>query len=99
MNSRAAPDARPPAESRSTLLNEILCADDRDHCPGARPVVSLSDQDASEYLNEVRLLTRRSVVLSRRGCFHGEWAELDERASRTMSRGGELDHVATRWHA
>lgn len=91
-------------------MAEILSDEDRDHCPGARLIVSFSDQDEREYLASVRASSTRSMALSRRGAWHGEWAELDPvRCSPRPARGANRPLPATehedpslltsRWHA
>jgi len=59
-------------------LGAILGAADRDRCPGARPVVSVSEVDDPDYLDDVRAWTRRAVTLERRGRHLGYLAELDD---------------------
>ena len=59
-------------------LGEILGAADRDRCPGARPVVSVSEVDDPGYIEDVRAWTRRAVTLERRGRHLGHLAELDD---------------------
>jgi hypothetical protein len=83
------------------LLSEILSAEDRDRCPGARPIVSLSDQDERQYSLDVQRSATRTVALSRRGAFHGEWAELDPAHCPPSSRVRETESVsfADRWLA
>jgi hypothetical protein len=82
------------------LLAEILDADDRDRCPGARTVVSFSDRDAIEYVREVSRTATRTIALSRRGVFHGEWAELDpRRCGYDSERTASTTDFSARWHA
>ncbi|MFN0243655.1 MAG: hypothetical protein ACKVWV_12240 [Planctomycetota bacterium] len=59
------------------LFDDILGSDDRDHCPGVAPVLSFHEKDEPEFLAAVGRFARRTVSLSRRAVWHGEWAELD----------------------
>jgi hypothetical protein len=78
-----------------------LEASDRDHSPGARAVVSFSDQDDVEYLSSIRRASTRTIALTRRGAFHGEWAELDAARCPALERGHEQNReiagAAARW--
>jgi len=58
------------------LLADLLGAPDRDHCPGAAPVVSVRGQEDAEFTRALRKLVRERLALSRRGQFHGEYAVL-----------------------
>src|SRR5690242_6699512 len=58
------------------LLETLLGAPDRDHCPGAAPVVSVSGLEDAEFLGALERRARTRVALSRRGQFHGEYAVL-----------------------
>jgi hypothetical protein len=89
----------PHRADNESLLADILSADDREHCPGARPVVSFSDQDEREYLRDVHRHARRTIAISRRGVFHGEWAELD--AERIIPSPNDASSIsfANRWHS
>src|SRR6059036_2254180 len=90
--------ASPPQDA---LLDEILLAPDRDHCPGARPVVSFSTHDEKGYLDAVLSRARAQVELSRRGRFHGEWAELDPALlpAGPWLASAQPAALAARWHA
>ncbi len=55
------------------LLEELLGAPDRDHCPGARPVVYVSGQEEPGFERALRAAPHERVLLSRRGQFHGEY--------------------------
>lgn len=59
-------------------LAELLGAPDRDRCPGARPVVSVSEHDDPEYIAEVTAHCHRTPLLERRGVEHGAMAELGD---------------------
>ncbi len=69
--------ARPKRNAAGDPFASIVGASDRDRCPGARPVVSVSPHDEREYLDDVDACATFHVSLSRRGVWHGEWAELD----------------------
>ncbi len=84
----------------------MLDAPDRDHCPGARPVLSVSQHDERAYLDALDACTTSRVTLSRRGAWHGEWVEVDaERARRLGSSRAALAAPADegafrqRWYA
>lgn len=59
-------------------LSEILGAPDRDRCPGARPVVSVAEEDDPAFIAEVNTRCSGAPTLNRRGTFHGNWAELGD---------------------
>jgi hypothetical protein len=63
----------PPA----SLFDQIVFAPDREHVPGARPVVSFEEEDEPEFLKAVEEFAVQRAVLTRRGREHGAWAELD----------------------
>lgn len=86
---------------RSPLLDEILFAADRDHPPGARPVISFAQSDETDYLAAIEARALDTLTLARRGVYHGEWAELDPALLglgpwSSEATGGAL---AMRWHA
>jgi hypothetical protein len=83
------------------LLAEIVSAADRDHCPGARPVVSVREQEEPGYLRAVEARALFRVSLSRRGIWHGEWAELDPRKLPAPPDSGRKisTELTARWHA
>jgi hypothetical protein len=70
-------DASSAPGAPGALFEEILFAPDRDHCPGARPVVSYRNDDERRFLEQIRRHARLQLKLERRGVFHGRWAELD----------------------
>lgn len=76
------------------LLDELLGAPDRDHCPGARPVVYVSGQEQPGFERALRAAPHERVVLSRRGRFHGEYCVLAP-AGPAATLGG----LAGRWLA
>lgn len=84
-------------DATADLFAELLGAPDRDACPGARSVLSFSDQDEREYRTAIDRHSLRQLALSRRGVWHGEWAELDPRAARAHS--SHAPALAARWHA
>ncbi len=89
-NERVTVPAHPPA---SGLLRAILLAPDRDRIPGARPVVSVREGEAPDFLGAVQRRAREIHTLSRRGYFHGQLAELDARPPESAA----LEHE--RWRA
>jgi len=89
----------PDRTGSESLLADILSAGDREHCPGARPVISFSDQDERDYLRDVHAGARRTIALSRREVFHGEWAELDAERIASPANGASSSSFANRWHA
>ena len=76
---------------------ELLDAPDRDHCPGARPVLAYRAEDDPEYLAGLDTRARQRVPLQRRGVWHGEWVELrpDQAPEPRRPREALLDE---RWH-
>lgn len=70
----AEPEIEDPAPGG--LLAELLGAPDRDRCPGARPVVAVSEDDPAAYIAEVQERCVAAPRLQRRGQHHGDWAEL-----------------------
>jgi len=86
------------SDSETSLFEEILGAPDRDHCPGATPVVSYRTDDDSEFLSEIDARARSRVTLERRGVWHGDIAEV-EAAGIVPDLG--MPHAAVRaqrWH-
>lgn len=59
------------------LLAELLTAVDRDHCPGARPLVSFRDDDEADYLAELGVHAPVRLEVERRGHWYGQFAELE----------------------
>ncbi len=88
-------NARATAGS-SDLLDGILADPDRDHRSGARPVVSVREQEDPAFLAAVEDRRRASASLSRRCAWHGEWAELFDS---NVEGGIELATALERWHA
>lgn len=76
------------------ILREILDDPSRDTGSGARPVVSVREQEDVGYLAEVEELERSRTALSRRSSWHGEWAELE-----LAGEKGSLAERLQRWHA
>lgn len=82
------------------LLAELLSAPDRDRCPGARPVVSVREDDEPGYLEEVEAREVARVPLERRGRWHGEWAMLaGEPEDPADARIPLTARLHQRWHA
>jgi hypothetical protein len=99
MTKRSTPPTRAPRSRGSAApagtLGAILADPERDAGSGARPVVAVREQEEPEYLAAVEEREVARVALTRRGSWHGEWAELDP-ASTTVRAG---DAPAMRWHA
>ena len=85
----------------SDLFEELLGAPDRDRCPGTAPVVSVSDQDEPAYSKRVTQALRARCELSRRGRWHGEWAELAPESLSPELRPppAEIGLFSARWRA
>jgi hypothetical protein len=66
------------SDDGQNLLLELLEAPDRDHCPGARPVVAYRDDDDPAYLSQLDAGAVDRIALQRRGQWHGQWAQLAE---------------------
>ncbi|HTF87795.1 MAG TPA: hypothetical protein VK843_05255 [Planctomycetota bacterium] len=80
------------------LLSGILEAADRDHCPGARPLVAYREGDYPEYLALLRKCSLRIVPVSRFGRPLLSVAELPATAS-SGATSKRLDALSTRWRA
>ena len=65
-------------------LAELLAATDRDHSPGALPVVAIAADDDKEFVDAIERAALRIVSLERRGAWHGDWSP--ELQSRWISR-------------
>lgn len=70
------------------LLDEIMSDEDRDHIPGALPVVSVHENDELEFLKAVARRTKTRVELIRRGEEHGSLVQLT--GERPESSGRQL---------
>jgi len=82
------------------LLREILHDPERDHCPGARPVVSFAPGDDAAYAEALRDRARCEVELRRRGRSHGRLVELaPEGLVRSMPRKRRVVQWTMRWNA
>lgn len=83
-----------------SLFDELLGAPDRDHCPGAHPLLSLSGQEDPGFRRALAAAERRRVSLARRGTWHGDFVEIDL-ARTPLARGPApaLEHFAGRWLA
>lgn len=79
------------------LFEEILSAPDRDHGLTPRPVVSYRDDDEGAYLDRIDACALRCVPLSRRGLWHGQWAELDPEALGARAPGHHGPGLRQRW--
>ncbi len=60
----------------SELLRDLLSATDRDHIPGAAPIVSYREDEDEDFAKDLREYTASRIELSRRGAWHGRLAEL-----------------------
>ncbi|MEE2940514.1 MAG: hypothetical protein VX460_09035 [Planctomycetota bacterium] len=78
------------------LLAELLGAPDRDRCPGARPVVAVSEEDPAAYIAEVQERCVGAPRLRRRGQDHGDWAELADDTA--FFPADPLPVLAKRWN-
>ncbi len=76
-------------------LRALLDAPDRDRCPGARPVVSVHEDDDPDFIAEVNARCVAAPRLERRGVFHGNWAELHDQDS--FFPREPLPALAQRW--
>ncbi len=85
------------SSAEEDLLAELVAAPDRDHCPGARPVVSYHEDDEPAYLDSLDAHTLRRVALHRRGVWHGDWAELREDLAPSDTFPLEA-RLSQRWH-
>lgn len=90
-----------PAPRPSGLLAEILFDPERDHCPGSRPVVSLTPDDEAEYKRSVAERSVERAQLRRRGVDHGDWAALtpDGIVPRIQGRKRRVVAWRMRWNA
>lgn len=93
--SEAEDGATAPDLERNGQLFELLNAPDRDRCPGARPVVSVSEDDDPAFITEINAHCVSAPTLERRGHFHGNWAELDD--STTFVPRDPLKTLKERW--
>lgn len=83
-----------------SLFEELLGAPDRDHCPGAHPVLSVTGDEDANHRRALAAAERTRLSLSRRGRWHGEYVELDP--ARTKLAGAaapSLERCAGRWLA
>lgn len=72
----------------------------RDRIPGSLPVISYREEDEHAFLDDLERCADATVELSRRGVWHGNWAELSP-AAVGIDLGAELsDHAALhlRWN-
>lgn len=82
------------------LFAELVSAPDRDRCPGARPVVSVREDDEPGYLEEVEAREVARIPLERRGRWHGEWAVLASEPESPDEHPVPLTaRLHQRWHA
>jgi len=78
----------------------FLREEGRDRIPGSLPVISYREEDEHAFLDDLESCANSTVELSRRGTWHGQWAELaPDRVG--IDLGAELsDHGALhlRWN-
>ncbi len=87
-----APEAGPVAS--------FLSGAGRDRIPGALPVISYREEDEHAFLDDLERCAGATVELSRRGVWHGHWAELAAEAS-GVDLAAELSDrgaLQARWH-
>jgi hypothetical protein len=82
-------------DAGSDLLEEILADAGRDRSSGALPVVSVREQEDPAFLAAVEARRAGRVELTRRGVWHGEWAELAAETAHAV----DLAVLLARWHA
>ncbi len=85
----------------SGLFAEILFDAERDHCPGAAPVVSIATGDDADYRRAVAERALVRALLRRRGVEHGEWAALrpDGIVPKIQGRKRRIVAWRMRWNA
>jgi hypothetical protein len=66
--------------TESELFRDLLRAPDRDRIPGATPILSYREDENEEFEKQLNEHAISRVDLSRRGVWHGRWAEIDEKA-------------------
>ena len=83
----------------SILLSEILGAADRDHCPGARPLVAYRAGDDPKHLALLRRRALRIVEVSRFGRLLLSVAELPESdmPGPILDASGRTERLQRRW--
>ena len=81
-------------------MREILFDPERDHCPGARPVVSFTTSDDEDYARACQDRARAEIELRRRGRRHGCFVELEPAGLvRSIPRKRRVVQWAMRWNA
>jgi len=72
----------------------------RDRIPGTLPVISFRDEDEHAFLDDLERCTESTVELSRRGHWHGQWAELAAQACGIdlQAELSDLAELQARWH-
>jgi len=78
----------------SELLSELLLAPDRERIPGATPILSYREDEDEDYASALKERATSRVELSRRGAWHGRWAELD---TRDLLEPVESPDLRARW--
>ena len=59
------------------MLAELILAPDREHCPGARGVLSLHGDEPTSFLRAAERIRTAQFDLTRRGQWHGEFLEFE----------------------
>lgn len=59
------------------MLAELILAPDREHCPGARGVLSLHGDEPASFLRAAERIRTAQFDLTRRGQWHGEFLEFE----------------------
>ena len=91
---------RPSTPPVDGLLREILFDPERDHCPGARPVVSFTTSDDEDYARACQDRASAEIELRRRGRKHGCFVELEPAGLvRSIPRKRRVVQWAMRWNA
>ena len=82
--------------TESELFRDLLRAPDRDRIPGATPVLSYHEDENESFEKELNEHAISRVDLSRRGVWHGRWAEVDVKG--VLEAEDEQD-LRARWRA
>ena len=87
-------DRLPRMPTDSELFRDLLLAPDRDRIPGATPMLSYREDEDEDYANALKERATSRIELSRRGVWHGRWAELD---ARDLLEPEENPDLRARW--
>ncbi|MCA8978927.1 MAG: hypothetical protein H6831_05145 [Planctomycetes bacterium] len=72
----------------------FLAGDGRGRIPGSLPVISWREEDEHAFLDDLERCADSTIELSRRGVWHGHWAELSPAAVGLDLRAELSDHAA-----